>query len=59
MDGQDLICTECGGPGYALGQLGNLTWCRCRDCAATFDAELPQEYANQAEGAHGNAHFGS
>lgn len=33
IDEPELVtCLDCGGPGCELGQLGPLTWYRCRDC---------------------------
>jgi len=29
-----MICNQCNGPLYILGQLADLLWARCRHCGA-------------------------
>lgn len=39
----EFLCEYCGGPGYPLGELPDLYWCRCRHCGETFDVGKSQE----------------
>lgn len=34
------ICPSCGGPGFVLGDLGQLRWFRCRNCGQQFSSRL-------------------
>ena len=36
-----MICDQCNGPLYILGQLGGLFWARCRHCGA--DQTVPSQ----------------
>lgn len=38
-DDEYPYCPSCGGVGFWLGQLGILTWFRCRDCGGEFSQE--------------------
>ena len=33
-DGLTMICNQCNGPLFILGQLADLLWARCRQCGA-------------------------
>lgn len=33
----DVYCPVCGGDPVPLGHLGNLLWCRCRNCGVDFN----------------------
>lgn len=43
----EFLCKYCGGPGYPLGELPDLYWCRCRHCGETFDVGKSQEAISQ------------
>jgi len=40
-DDDERTCGLCGGPLVPLGQLGRLTWYRCRHCGMQFHCEEP------------------
>jgi hypothetical protein len=46
-----IECPCCGGPGIALGTLGQLEWHRCRDCGMDFEQHEAEVAADQDDAA--------
>ncbi len=58
----EITCPICSGPGYPMGNLGHLLWCRCRHCGSTFTSEpeeTPEVEQSSDEEEEEGSHVGS
>jgi hypothetical protein len=44
-----VYCPVCDGPGYLLGVLGSLVWCRCRNCGWDFNVPADELLEGEPE----------